>query len=493
MKLSALDDFKYARKVRLFNLTIQVFLGITLFLALNYIAARHYIKYDASQNKKNSLSLETSAYIDSLKESIEIFVTLHKGVGDINSERLHKDLGSILRQYEYVSKGNKAQIKVRFVDPYLESKKAQELALRFGNEVDNALIIASGKKFKILELSDLYDTNANKRIDFKGEQAISSAILSVSSDESSKIYFVSGHGEMSIKSSDSIRGLSELSAFLISRNYRLEELNLIEAKQMPQDAAMIIIAAPQATFLPREITLLKNYLWKENGRLIVFMGLGSNHGLEDIFFEWGIRSDDVMVIESSPGNESSGGDIIVKGFTAVPHPIVKYLYNAELPMQFGSSRMIRQDLGADIDDGLKQEILLFSGENSWATKAYRLNKIPPYDENVDFRGPIPLAMVATHNDNTNLGLAMSGGKLAVFGDEDFISNRLFGKLGNSKLVHNTINWMFEKNNLLNIAPRSADNFSLTLSGSDVLKLAIRFMILPAIIALLGLIISFFRR
>ena len=332
---AAFKDFRFARKANTLNLTIQIFLGVLLFLSLNFLAARHYFKFDISENRKNSLSLESTAYINGLKEPIDIYVTVRRGIGDLDGDSVLKDLHKTLAQYEYLSMKNPAKIRVHFINPHIESKKVEEIVSKFGKDIENSVIVSNNaaKKFKILSLSDLYDLNAPNKVSWKGEQAISSAMLSVTQNDNGKIYFLSGHGEMSYRSADPIKGMSEFASYLTSRNFKIADLNLTEAKQVPQNAALIVIAAPQATFLPREIDLLKNYLLKSNGNIIMFFGMGDTNGLDEILFDWGIRTDDAMVIEAANSGESTGGDLVVKSFSQNPHKIVRYLVDSDLPLQ----------------------------------------------------------------------------------------------------------------------------------------------------------------
>ena len=116
-----------------------------------------------------------------------------------------------------------------------------------------------------------------------------------------------------------------------------------------------------------------------------------------------------------------------------------------------------------------------------------------YDEASDLAGPFPLAMVATRTAGGELGLNIPGGKLAVFGDENFVANKWFNRLGNSKLALNVVDWMFEENNRLNIPPRPLKTFSLTLSQSDAFALAWRFLSIPAAILLLCMVVFAARR
>lgn len=492
---AAFKDFRFARRANNLNLFVQIILGLLLFLMLNFMASRYFSKFDLSDNKKNSLSLESIAYINDIAEPIDIYVTVEKGLGSVDTAQAQRDIRRLLAQYEYVSKSNsKGLIKATYIKPHVETKKLEEIVTRFGKNIENTIIVASkDKKYKVLALSDLYDLTEQRRAVWKGEQVLSSAILSVASKDTPKIYFLSGHGEMSPNSTDSLRGLSEFSSYLKSRNYEVDTLTITDLKQIPEDADMILIAASQVAFLPREINLLKDYLWKKDGRLMVMLSLGSTNGLEEIFYDWGIRSDDSMIVESTGLNESAGGDLIVKEFPKDRHEIVDLLYKLELPLQFGSTRMIRQDLGSPIDRSIAHSILLLSGQNSWAEMSYKTQVKPKFDEDLDFAGPIPLAMLASKTGNNDLGLSIAGGKLIVFGDEDFASNRLFNRLGNATLLSNSLNWLFERESLLNIQSKSADKYSLTLSESDIISLLIRFLILPAFIAIFGLLVLFLRR
>ena len=55
------EDFRFVRRIRKINLAAQIVLGLILVVALNFLAARHYYKYDLSANKVNSLSPESAA------------------------------------------------------------------------------------------------------------------------------------------------------------------------------------------------------------------------------------------------------------------------------------------------------------------------------------------------------------------------------------------------------------------------------------------------
>lgn len=489
---SRFEDFKMTTRISRINLWVQIVLGITLYCGLNFLASRHYVRWDISENARNSLSPESIAYIKNLHEPVEIYAVVSMGRQDNESASVVRDFNTLFSQYEYAST-KKAPITAKFVNAYIENKRAEELTSRFGNDLEECVIIASAGKYKKIPILDFYTLEDGIKKDFKGESLISSAILNVSTNKNTKIYFVKGHGEMSIKSANNARGLSEFASALSSRNYKVEELELSEKKEIPSDADLIVIAGAKSTFLPREIEAIRKYLIKSNGKCIVFLEMGSLFGLEDIFYEWGIMSDDMLILDSGGDYESATGDLIARSFPQNPHPIVKYLIDSGTPVQFGSTRPVRPDMGSPIDDTLKIVPIILSGASSWAERSYTRGGVQKYDEMFDLMGPIPLAMVATRASGDNLGLKIPGGKLVVFGDENFIANKWFNRLGNSKLALNAVDWIFEENNMLNIPPRPLKTFSLTLSQADALSLAWRFALIPLAVLLLCISIFASRR
>ncbi len=494
--MNAYDDFKIAERLRKFNLWAQILLG-TLFVAgLNYVAARHYVKWDASAGMGNSLSPESAAYVRSLNAPVEIFVVISKGVGYSKADKIERDLRSLMERYVYASSSNKAgKISVTFVNPQIETKAAQGLVERFGNDIEDMVIVASGNNHKKIPIGDFYEESGDGQTRvFKGEQMVSSSLLNVSSGKVNKIYFLKGHGEMSFRASDPMRGLSELAGRLESRNYELAELDLSLTKRVPEDAGLLVIASPQLEILPREIEAIRKYLLKDNGNVAIFLGMGSLCGLEEILFEWGMRADDMLILDNSGDYESSSGDLIVRTFPERAHDIVRYFISSGAALQFGSTRPVREDLGAPMDENLKLAPLFFSARGtSWAEKSYQKAGVQKYDNDSDLPGPVPLGMAATRAAGSDLGVNIPGGKLVVFGDDNFIANRWFERLGNSKLALNTVGWMFDEDNVLNIPPRSLKTYSLTLSVNDTSKLALRFMILPSLVLLFGIAAYFVRK
>ena len=487
------DDFKITTRIRKVNLWLQILLGLMLYVSLNYMASRHYVRIDFSENNKNSLSPESIAYIKNLKHNIDVFVVLSATKTNNENTSVKKDLSAFLNQYEYESVAPN-KIKVEFVNSNIDNRKTELLVKKFGSNIENSVIVSSPMRSKIIPISDFYTILSEEAKNFNGETLMTSAILNVSEEKQPKIYLLRGHGELDANNTSATKGMSEFALALLARNYLLQECRLDEGKPLPDDADMLIIAAPKANFLPVEIAQIRKYLLKDNGRVVLFLAMGNLCGLEDVLFDWGIRSDDMQVLDTAGYFESSEGDLIARTFPKNSHPIVKYLVNADMPAQFGSVRPVRKDEGAPPDDTLKLDVLLLSSNSSWAEKSYQSGiKNQVYNSSIDLLGPIPLAMVASRTGGKAYGLNIPGGKLAVFGDENFVVNKWFGRMGNSMLAINTINWLFDEGKTLKIPPRVMKIYSITISNDELLGLALRFFILPLGILLFGMIVSIIRR
>ena len=68
---------------------------------------------------------------------------------------------------------------------------------------------------------------------------------------------------------------------------------------------------------------------ERNGRIVVLIDPGRRHGMEDLFYDWGILVDDMTIQDDGPDYRSQGGDLIIRRFAE--HPITKLLVDYQVP------------------------------------------------------------------------------------------------------------------------------------------------------------------
>ena len=84
-----------------------------------------------------------------------------------------------------------------------------------------------------------------------------------------------------------------------------------------------------------------------------------------------------------------------------------------------------------------------------------------FDEKVDLKGPVSLAVVATKDQPEN-----KKSRLIVYGDSDFASNATYGLQGNGNLFLNTVSWLASDENFISIRPKSPDDRRITMTEAQ---------------------------
>jgi ABC-type uncharacterized transport system involved in gliding motility auxiliary subunit len=492
MQINRFNEFRFTRRFRIANRAVQIILGLCLIASLNFLAAKYFGRIDLTQSGAYTLAPESKAYIRELEEPVYIIVTIPNDPEVAELKQIHQHLRKLFREYEAEGmKDGKAHVNIEFVDIYRQRKRAQELANKYNLTQENVILVAMGERTREIRQADLYEVEDNQIAGFRGEKAITSAIIDVSSKDEDKIYFLVGHGEMRLDDVDPLRGLSQLESFLRERNYTLATLDLAIDADVPEDADLVIVPSPQASLLPEEVEKLRRYMSERNGRMIVLIDPGRRHGMEELFYDWGVMADDMVVEDNGPDFRAQGGDLIIRRFAE--HPITDLLVDYQITALFGQPRPMRTDPGSLKDPRLKVTQIIGTSEQSWGERDYRTQSPAQFDEGRDLKGPITIAAVSTRSAGTELGITIPGGRFVAFGNSDFITNNRLRAFGNRTLFFNSMNWALARNSLLNIATRPLESYQVVMSERDLNRILIYYAILPGATALLGLFIYLIRR
>ncbi len=492
MQRSRFNEFRVARRFRAVNRSVQIILGLSLIIALNFLAAKYFKRIDLTESGTYTLAPESKAYIRELEQTIKIIVTIPNDPEVPELVQIHQHLRKLFREYEAAGmRDGRAYVDVEFVDIYRQRKRAQELANTYKLTEENVILIAMGERTREVRQADLFEVKNNEIRGFRGEKAITSAIIDVASKKADKIYFLVGHGEMRLDDVDALRGLSQLENFLRERNYSLATLDLAVDADVPADADLIVVPSPQASLLPEEVEKLRRYMSERNGRMIVLIDPGRRHGMDELFYDWGVLADDMAVIDAGPDFRAQGGDLIIRRFAE--HPITNLLVEYQITALFGLPRPIRTDPASLNDERLKVEQLVGTSDQSWGERDYRTQETIQYDVPRDLKGPISIATVSTRSAGSELGINIPGGRFVVFGNSDFITNNRLRAFGNRTLFFNSMNWALSRNSLLNIATRPLESYQIVMSEQDQQRILLYFAIMPAATALLGIFVFLLRR
>jgi hypothetical protein len=485
-------DFRKARRFRFFNRLLVVGFSLSLFVGLNILGYHHFNRIDLNDGVAVRLAPETRARLANLTTPVQIILTLPRATEQEEVARIYRDIEGLLREMQFASRQpGREMLEVEFIDIFRQRRRAQEIMREFGLEQENAILVAAGERRRAVNAADLYRVAEGRPVAFQGEQVFLSAILDVLQPSDQVAYFLTGHGEMRTDDPDPFRGLTLFQRALRERNILVQSLDLTRVNRIPQNASLVVVAAPQVPFLRAEREKLRQYLENQQGRLMLFLEPGLSHGLNELLLDWGILSEDLQVVDSGPDFRLEGGDLIIRRFAE--HPITEFLIQFQLGVIVGAPRPVREDPGLAEDSGLVVSPLLSSSETSWAARSLDSRRALAFDPNRDLPGPFTLGVVSERTAGSSLGIYLPGGRLAVFGTPDLISNNRFNALGNRLLATNAAFWMIDRDTLMNIPPRQIRSLQITVSEGQQRKLLLALLAIPGATLLLGGAVALIRR
>src|SRR4029079_18250248 len=114
---------------------------------------------------------------------------------------------------------------------------------------------------------------------YKGEQAVTSALMELVEGKKNTIGYVLGHKQPVItEKTDNAQPppetpsspISYLKTFFENENMKFQELHLFDVGVIPNELKTIMINGPQYDLSDREITLLRDF-WEKQGRIFLLL------------------------------------------------------------------------------------------------------------------------------------------------------------------------------------------------------------------------------
>ena len=468
------------------NAFAAVMLALVLAQMIGFVALRNPIRLNLSGRTYYDLSDRTLNLLDELEEQVDVIVFFQE------EHQLYEDIENLLEEYQYHSRN----IRVEWVDPARDLSRTEKLANQYGLTEAQVVVFDMGDRSKVVNQTALAgytlgDGRSEPTLEsFKGEQAFSSAIYGLMQGEVPMVYFLVGHGERRISDFDQMSGYSKIGINVLRDNLEAQELMLSEEKQIPDDAATLVIAGPDKKMDSVEVEMIEDYL-DRGGRVLLLIDALKETGLEPLVRRWGIELRDDIVVD--PENTLRGSDVHVRRYNA--HPICMEMDSI---IQFILPRsiepMVNGDNGASAEDRPVVVPLFYTSDKSWSETQVE-ESTAQFDENTgDKRGPFSLGVAVERGATQEvLDVQIKPSRMVVFGDSDFASNSgLVG--GNTDLFMSALNWLLDREELIAIAPKPVEEVRLSLSQKQLRGLVwINVAGIPAVAMVLGLLVWFVRR
>ena len=442
--------------------TIYILVVLAVVVVANILANRYNRSYDATANKRYSLSDETKKLVDGVKQDATI--TYFNQSSRFNQGR------DLLDEYSALS----SKVKVKFVDP----DKDPEIARADGvTSVPVATVTIGDKTEKANDVS---------------EEGITGAFIRTIKNNTRTVCFVTGSGEHQLDD-DSRDGLTQLKTLLGKDSYEAQSINLVTQAGVPAACTAVVVAGPTHDYEQPEVDALKTFV--ENGGRAFFMldpplkmgpsSVADNTNLTTLLTSWGVTIDRDLVLDLNPIGQIAG--------LGPQEPLVT-TYNSSQPIVAGmrgtaTAFPITQSLTIASNGKTTVDQLFSSSSSSLATTNLSSPRVDVKDPN-NKKGPLVLAAAGSYST----GKQNSEGRFVVIGSSIWASNRFLRFNGNGDLAANAINWLCSDEDLISIRPKPPEERGLTLTQAQLVtvRLVSQF-VLPIIVIIAGIVVWWKRR
>jgi ABC-type uncharacterized transport system involved in gliding motility auxiliary subunit len=405
--------------------TLAILFLAAILAVVQATSVRHSYTFDLTRNQRHSLAPQTIALLDSLDRDVDVTGFFRQ------ASAMRAGADDLLSLYARRS----PRFRYRLVDP----DRQPDLAHRLNASLDE-MVVQAGDVRRIVRNPS--------------EETLTNALLGVTRSGPRAVYVVVGHGEKDIASTER-EGYSAAAQGLASQGYRVRPVSLLGGARVPSDCDVLVVAGPRSDYFADEAAAIDGYL--RGGGSVLFLldprtelprlaallgrfhlGLVDAVVLDELVLDAGDRSFDATVAKIRRYEAHA----ITRDFNFVT------MYARARPV------IITSDTTAA---GLEAQYLCITDDTSWGeTDMTTFASGRATRDGSDVAGPLPIAAVATLTplvagpERVEAGRAS---RVVLIGDSDFANNVLYGVLGNSDFLLNTIAFLSEDENLIRIRPR----------------------------------------
>lgn len=404
---------------------------------VNYLGVRHEARWDLTSEKLFTLAPQSQEVLDQLD-------------GDVHMLAFYPDNDPGVENLLNLYKAQSPKVSFEFIDPDVEPQRASQ----YDVTVYGVSGFSSGTL--ILEMGDRRERVESETAPLS-EQDVTNALIKLAKGETKTIYFVEGHGEKEV--SDTERGGLDTARQALEReNYRVEELNLVDASGVPEDAAVLVWAGPHVEPFEEEIDLVDAWLNGGGSLLLMLDPPPDGASMASLTDRWSVSLGDDFVVDASGIGQlllGAGPEVPVVSDYAPTHPITK---GFGLMTLFPLVRSVTST--AEPGGDLTVTPLASTSPRSWGESQLEGGEVS-FDAGVDTEGPVNIGVaIERHIDEDKTA------RLVVIGDSDFASNSFFGIQGNGDLFVNAVSWLAEDEGFIAIRPKEPDDRPLTLTETQ---------------------------
>jgi hypothetical protein len=461
---------------------LRIIIAIAIVVALMIILNGKLPKIDLTSANIYSISKESKELVKSLNEPLTIIYFT-------KSQNLELPQGQIVKRILELYKKNSKNIKFEIIDP----DKRPDIAKQYGINEDGSVYLSYKDRIKILSSMDFWEVkeaadqmSQGKQL-FIAEKLISSAIRYLMASQGVKIYFILGHKEKYTNDYQD-DGISTAAEYLGKIDREVININLLEKGSIPDDASLLVIAAPKEDYSPSELEIVKKYI--DNGGkflLLTDFECYNVNVIEMILKKFDIIQQQGVVADDSHYYQGLGNfyPVIELSYHKITQKIQEY--NKPVLVSTAAPLIINPQTPKSTDFNIISLGTTYDTAWNEITKDNDFKKEPQYDENKETKGVKHLGFVVEdavkknqNGDNIPYGLILC--------DSDLLSNKIL-KLGTSTgnilLLDSSVNFMVDDTVLLDIPGKDVNSEAINITATAQRWISVTvFILLEAIVLII---------
>ena len=491
------------------NVLVQVGLILLLAAMVNYLGFSHYKRWDLSRNKKYALSDKSKRFLDTIKGKMRLTVFF-----DANSA-IFPDIQNLLTEYQYAAKG---KIDVEFIDPTRSLSRAKEVFDKYKVVTEESLVIVDyegrNKAVKASEMAEIDPGNGmfgeSPRVTaFKGEQAITSAMIDVVEGKKNAVGYLLGHREPplaeaapTLNSSMTPEAgekspVSVLKTFIENDNIKLQELNLSEVPAIPAELKTLMIVGPQYDLSDREMKLVRDF-WEKQGRILLLLDpTADTPRLHAFLGGLGVKlNDDRLMANVKTGIQEIARVRDVVGRFLPGSPITKRLAGANGPF-LGATSSIDLAPPETRPANIQVQPLVDAEKGYWGEMDYNSSDdtVLQFTPGRDHDAPLHIAVSIEKGGSADDRVQANSSRMVLVSNGTFVEDNALSQ-GQQGLdfVSGSVNWLLNREQLIGIAPKVPQPLTFNLNQQSLSNLRWLILVLmPLLPAVIGVAVWWQRR
>lgn len=470
------------------NVAVQVLLVLAIFLGVNRLSYRYHTRWDLSPQQSYTLSSATLNYLGKVSKDVFIANIFARDA------KIYSDVQSLLEEYRINGRG---RVKIRSIDPLRDIERAESLKAETGLALDqNGILIRVGNRTRFIREEEMViretGTNTARAIkEFRGEDAVTSALINLIEGGERKFYLVLGKGSRTEAALlDAMTALAELGR---QQNFQLMPLNLAEINRVPEDADGLLLVGIRYDLSEREVAMLRAF-WesKRAGVLVMLDPAGETPRLNAFLGLNGItpREDRVLYAESTGSGTRKEFSVqaMFDSESSITQPLASSTLNIpgqsqSLDVRFSDEYLQNQNITV--------HPLISATDRYWGEKNY-LEDLPVVDDE-DTKHPIYLAASVERGSVTDPRLRVDSCRMVVVGNSSMLDKKSALAV-NRDFVAASLNWIVNREPLIGAPPKLKHSYRIQLSPrQNELIFWITTITMPGLVLGLGLMVWASRR